>query len=121
MAKMGDDDWGKVVLVILGFVVGGFIYYTQTGQGEENDSAAIPNDLERKIDDAVAALNRRFGKRWVEEGVQALRWYLGRVMPQTVALADILAAVELESRRRPMSSHDKQQTAGRMALNRRIG
>lgn len=120
MAKKNDDFWGAVGLAVLGVVVVGIVYYAQTGQGEENDSAAIPNDLEREIDGAVAALNRQFGKQWVDFGIGMLTSYLRRAMPQAVALADIIVKVELESRRRPMSGRDKQQAAGRMVLNRRI-
>jgi len=118
MAKKGSDDWFGWAL--LGLFAGAVIYYAKVGQGKENDAAVIPNSLERLIDDAVNTLNRRYGKDWIDVGISVAVSYLRRAMPQTAAVADIIAEVELESRRRPMSGRDKQQAAGRMALNRGI-
>lgn len=111
MARKKGDDGGWIALLAV-IVIGGIVYYTQTGQ-EENDAALIPNDLERDIDGAIAALNAEFGKQWVDQGIWMLRSYLRRLFPQIVALADVVSAVELESRRRSMSPYDKQQAAVR--------
>lgn len=112
--KKGDDGWWKLLLLML--AVGG-LYYTQAGRGEENDAALIPNSLEGRIDRVVAALNKQFGKRWVDWGMDALRSHLQKVLPsQVVALVEVVSAVELASRRTPMTSYAKQQAAIQGAL-----
>jgi hypothetical protein len=112
--KKGDDGWWKLLLLIL--AVGG-LYYTQAGRGEENDAALIPNSLEGRIDRVVAELNKQFGKRWVDWGMGALKSHLQKVLPpQVVALVEVVSAVELASRRTPMTSYAKQQAAIQRAL-----
>jgi hypothetical protein len=65
----------------------------------------------------VAELNKRFGKRWVDWGIDALMSHLQKVLPaQVVALVGVVSAVELASRRTPMTSYAKQQAAVQMAL-----
>lgn len=118
MAKKGGGDWFGWAL--LGVFAGAVIYYSKVGQGKENNAVAIPDSLERLIDDAVDTLNRRYGKGWIDVGINVAVSYLRRAMPQAAAVADIIAEVELESRRRPMSGRDKQQAVGRIALNRGI-
>jgi len=114
--KKGDDGWEKIGLALLALLVGGLVYYAQTGKGEENDAALIPNDLERDIDRVLAAFNERFGPQWVDQGIAMLRWYLRRTMPQVVALADVVAEVELQSRSWPMTSQAKKQTVAQKVL-----
>jgi hypothetical protein len=114
--KKGDDDWEKIGLALLALLVGGLVYYAQTGKGKENDAALIPNDLERDIDRVVAAFNERFGPQWLDQGVAMLRWYLGRTMPQVVALADVVSEVELQSRSWPMTSQAKKQAAAKKVV-----
>lgn len=112
--KGGGGGW-----ILLLLAAAGLLYYTQTGLGEENDAALIPNDLERHIDLVVEALNKQFGKRWVDWGMEALRTHLQKALPpQLVALVVVVSAVELASRRTPMTSYAKQQMAVRMARGR---
>jgi hypothetical protein len=112
--RKGSDGWWKLLLLLL--AVGG-LYYTQAGRGEENDAAFIPNSLEGQIDRVVAELNKQFGKRWVDWGMDALRSHLQKVLPpQVVALVGVISAVELVSRRTPMTSYAKQQAAVQRAL-----
>lgn len=114
--RKSDDGWWKLLLLLL---AAGGLYYTQVGLGRENDAALIPNNLEGQIDRVVAELNKQFGKRWVDWGVDALRSQLQKVLPPPlVALVSVVAAVEQMSRNRPMSSYEKQQTAIPMALAR---
>jgi hypothetical protein len=117
MAKKGGGDW--LILLLLALVGGAALYYIQDGRGEENDAALIPNNLEGQIDRVVAELNKQFGKRWVDWGMDALRSYLQKVLPPPlVALVNVVTAVEQMSRSRPMNSYTKQQTAVQMALAR---
>jgi hypothetical protein len=112
--RKSDDGWWKLLLLL--FAVGG-LYYTQAGRGEENDAALIPNSLEGQIDRVVAELNKQFGKRWVDWGMDALRLHLRKVLPpQVVALVGVVSAVELASRRTPMTSYAKKQAAIQRAL-----
>jgi hypothetical protein len=115
MAKKGGND--GLILLLLALAGGAALYYIQAGRGEENDAALIPNNLEGQIDRVVAELNKRFGKRWVDRGMDVLVSHLQKVLPpHVVALVGIVSAVELESRRRPMTSYDKQQAAVQRAL-----
>lgn len=110
--KGGGDGWIFPLLVLVGGVA---LYYTQAGRGEENDAALIPNNIEGQIDLVVEKLNKQFGKRWVDRGLDALRSHLQRVLPPyVVALVGAVYAVELMSRSMPMTSHVKQQTAVQM-------
>jgi hypothetical protein len=112
--RKGDDGWWKLLLLLL---AAGGLYYTQVGRGKENDAALIPDNLEAQIDRVVAELNKRFGKRWVDWGMDSLRSHLQKVLPpQVVALVGVVSAVELESRRTPMIGYAKQQAAVQRAL-----
>lgn len=112
MAKKGSsDNWG--LLALLGVVVGAVIlHYTQTGRGDENDAPLIPDSLEGKIDRVVAELNTRFGKRWVDAGLDTLMAHLQRTLPPpVVAVANAVFEVEQMSRYVRMSSPQKRQAA----------
>ncbi|HEX7997689.1 MAG TPA: hypothetical protein VF528_04815 [Pyrinomonadaceae bacterium] len=113
--KGGSDDWW--ILLLLALAGGVALYYIQTGRGEENDAALIPNNLERQIDRVVAELNKQFGKRWADWGMDALMSHLQKVLPpQVVALVGAVSAVELASRRTSMTSSAKRQAAVQRAL-----
>ncbi|SRR6266404_6142167 len=115
--KKGNDGWW--IAALFAAVGVGLLYYAQTGQGEENDSALIPNSLEGKIDALVAELNNRFGKQWVDVGIGVLKYYLQNALPASlVTLVDVVAAVENMSKRSQMTSYDKQQLAVQMARAR---
>lgn len=112
--KGGGDGW---ILLLLALAGGVALYYTQAGRGEENDAAFIPNNIEGQIDRVVLELNKQFGKWWVDRGLDALGSHLQRVLPpHVVALVRAVYAVELMSKRRPMTSYDKQRAAVQRAL-----
>ncbi len=114
--KKGNEGWLIAGLLVAGL---GLLYYVQTGVGKQNDSALLPNTLEGKIDALIAALNDRFGKRWVDLGVAALKYYLQNALPASlVTLVDVVAAVENMSERSPMTSSDKQRLAVQMTRTR---
>jgi hypothetical protein len=115
MAKKGGGDDGWAFLGLL--LAAGGLYYLLAGRGEENDAALIPNTLEGRIDFLIEALNKQFGKRWVDKGLDVLKSQLEqRLPPLMVALVSVVYAVEQASRFRAMSGYDKKQAALQMAL-----
>lgn len=111
--KGGGDDWGAFFLILLGIGVGAVaLYYTKAGRGEENDAALLPDDLEGRIDFVVTALNKRFGKEWIDFGFNVLASYLQKTLPpEVVALVNVISQVEQLSKTTQMNSYTKQQTA----------
>lgn len=72
----------------------GLLYYLNSGVGEA-DAPLIPNSIERHLDNIVDALNRRFGKRWVNQALSTLKAGLSNVLPpQLVALVNVVHRVE---------------------------
>lgn len=113
MSKGSGNGWLWVGLTLL--ALAGIVYYSETGQGE-NNSTLIPDSLEGRIDFLVGALNQRFGKRWLDAGVEAIRHYLATAHPSLLALTEVIIRVELASRGQfMMSSYNKQQMAVRFA------
>ena len=111
--KQSNEGWWVGLLFAAAGVA--FLYYAQTGFGKENDSALIPNTLEGKIDRLIAALNTKFGKDWVDIGAGVLKYSLQTALPEPlVALVDVVVAVENESKRRRMTSPQKQELAVQM-------
>lgn len=111
--KRDDDGWWIVGLLIVGGL--SLLYYAQTGLGKDKDSALIPGELEGKIDYLIAALNDRFGKRWVDFGIVALKQSLHILLPASlVRLVDIVATVEKMSKGL-MTSQEKHRLAVQMA------
>lgn len=103
MAGQDGGGWGGIIglAALLGLV------YVATGKGED-DSKSIPDELEKPIDDAIAALNARFGHQWVNEGLGLVDAYLRRALPpQLVALANIIIQVERASRQVQLSGQPK--------------
>lgn len=116
MSKKNRDDWWIGGLVLVGL---GVLYYMQTGMGKERDSALLSNTLEGKIDMLIAALNERFGKRWVDYGVDVLNHYVQTTLPMSVVgLVGVVANVENISKRNAITSYQKQQLAVQMASRR---
>jgi hypothetical protein len=107
----GGDGW--FILLLVGVGVGAVaLYYTQAGRGQENDAALLPNDLEGRIDLVVGALNKQFGKSWVDLGLDSLEFYLKRILPpDVVALVNVIYQVEQLSKRSSMTSNSKRQAA----------
>lgn len=119
MAKRkGNEGW-----LVAGLIVAGLrLLYLQTGFGKQNDSVALPNTLEDQIDALVAALNDRFGERWVGQGAAALEYQLQSVLPPSLlALVGVVVAVEALSKQNPLRSDEKQRLAGQMARTRYQG
>ena len=114
MAKKNDDVVGKVILGLLGLAAAIAVIHAQTGQGEEKNSAVIPDGLERYLDNAVMLLNAKFGHGWVTAGEYALRMYL-RTMPQLAALVGVLVAAENAYKHLKKSGALKKQFAIQMA------
>lgn len=103
MAGQGGGGWGTIIGIaaLLGLV------YVATGKGED-DSKSIPDELEKPIDDAITALNARFGQQWVNASLGLVDAYLRRVLPpQLVALANIIIQVERASRQAQLSGQPK--------------
>lgn len=72
----------------------GLLYYLKSGTGETN-AALIPTSLEQRLDRVVEALNRRFGKQWVEQALSTLKVGLERTLPAPlVALVEVVHGVE---------------------------
>jgi hypothetical protein len=115
MAKRNNDDWWKVLLFMGGGAL--VLYYTQTGRGEENNAALIPDSLEDRIDRVVARFNSRFGQVWVDRSFDMLSSYLKTVLPSdVVALVSVVYQVELKAARQiGMTRYQKQQAAVRQA------
>lgn len=111
--KGGGDDWGAFFLILLGIGVGAVaLYYTNAGRGEENNAALLPDDLEGRIDFVVTALNKKFGKEWVNFGFDVFASYLQKTLPpEVVALVNVISRVEQLSKSTRMDSHTKQQSA----------
>lgn len=109
MARKNNNDGLALLFVAIG---AGVLYYLYSGKGEENDAPLIPNDLEGRVDLVVATMNRQFGKRWVDFGLDALRSHLQKVLPPpVVALVNLIYNVEQYARFTEMSGYQKRQTA----------
>lgn len=114
MAKKTNFDGWLITAVGIGLGLA-FLYYTQTGLGKENDAALIPNSPEEKIDLLISALNRRFGKNWIEFGLGVLTHYVESALPAPlVVLLRVVAEVENISKHRFMTGYDKRQLALQM-------
>ncbi|HEX8708857.1 MAG TPA: hypothetical protein VF723_11485 [Pyrinomonadaceae bacterium] len=113
---MTEEKGGGWLLVGLGILIlASVAYYSETGKGTENDSALIPNNLEDQIDFVVAALNKRFGKRWVDYGFKALESYFKQKYPPVAVLVGLVVNVEQASETWPMPGYAKRQRAIQIA------
>ena len=114
MAKKADFEGWLITAVGIGLGLA-FLYYARTGLGNENDAALIPKSPEEQIDALIGALNRRFGKHWVEFGLRVLTHYAQNALPApVVALLGVVIEVENISKRRFMTGYDKRQLALKM-------
>lgn len=114
MARKKDDSVWVAIGIGLLALAGIVLYHEKTGQ-DENNSALIPDNIERHIDALVTALNYRFTHQWVEAGMYALRMYVRSVMPQLITLVDVVAEIEQQSKFTPMSGPEKKRAAVQMA------
>jgi hypothetical protein len=116
MAKGKGGEGVGGVLVALGLLVlAGVVYYSETGKGEENDSALIPNDIEGRIDFLVGKLNTRFTPWWVDLGFDFINSYVQRNYPALALVVQAVVQVEQRSKGQPMSSYAKKQAAVQIA------
>lgn len=107
----GGDDWGKFFGIVIGVGIGAVaVYYLTAGRGDENNAALIPDGFEGRIDFVVEALNREFGKLWVDRGLDSLEFYLKGLLPwQVVSLIGVIYQVEEFSKTRYMSGGAKRE------------
>lgn len=111
--KKGSGGWW-ILFTAVGI---GVLYYLQTGI-EEHNSAGVPDPLEREIDSLITELNNRLGRDWVGLGLNTLTFYLqGALPPPLVDLLAVVVTVENESKRRALTSKQKQQLAIQLARN----
>jgi hypothetical protein len=112
MARTNDGDWERLILVLLIGVGAVALYYTDAGRGEENNATLLPDSVEGRIDLIVTVLNKRFGRRWVNRGLDALRFFLEKTLPaEVVALVNAIYRVELLSKTVRMDGNVKRQQA----------
>lgn len=89
----------------------GLLYYLKAGTGETK-AALIPSSLEQRLDRVVEALNKRFGKHWVEQTLGTLKRGLETVLPAPlVALVDAAYRVEQLGQRDGWSGQQKRHEA----------
>lgn len=112
MAKTGGGDGGWAILSIAAVAVG--LIWLTSGRGE-NNSPYLPDELEEPIDRAVDALNKRFGRQWVNLGLNALQAYLERAVPQAAWLVNALYTAEQEYRFVRNAGNAKKQIAIQIA------
>lgn len=96
MSGRNGSGGGLVALLVGGVVVAGglLLHYLTSGVGED-DASLIPNAIEDRLDRVVDALNRRFGKQWVQYGIDTLRSGLASMLPQPmVQLVSVVHQVE---------------------------
>lgn len=111
MAKKNDDILGKIAG--LGALLAGLVIldYALFGR-RENDAALLPNRFEDQIDRAVAELDRRFTKQWVNRSLDSIQRSLQRALPPQVVAAVYAAELTAKSNIfRPMSGAAKKQVA----------
>jgi len=93
--RRGDDSFSGL-LIGLGVAAAGaaLLHYLTSGVGEA-DASLIPNSIEDRLDRVVEMLNRKFGKRWVNQALGTLRSGLASVLPPPlVALVEVVHQVE---------------------------
>lgn len=101
---------GAAVTAVTALSVG-LLYYLKSGSGEKSASL-IPSSLEQKLDSVVEALNRRFGKHWVEQALSTLKAGLERTIPAPlVALVEVVHGVEQIGQKNGWSGLQKRHEA----------
>jgi len=81
---------GKVLLLLGGAAL---LLYLRGGRGKDN-SLFLPDPIEDRIDRVVAALNQRFGKRWVDVALDVLQRQVELTMPGAAALVSAVYRAE---------------------------
>lgn len=115
MSGRNGSGGGFAALLVGGVVVVGglLLHYLTSGVGED-DASLIPNAIEDRLDRVVDALNRRFGKQWVQYGIDTLRSGLASLLPQPmVQLVSVVQQVEQAGIRNGWTGYQKRcQAAG---------
>lgn len=115
MSGRNGSGGGLAALLVGGVVVAGglLLHYLTSGVGED-DASLIPNAIEDRLDRVVDALNLRFGKQWVQYGIDTLRSGLASMLPQPmVQLVSVVQQVEKAGIRNGWTGYQKQcQAAG---------
>lgn len=110
------------VALIMGAVVAsatalgvGLLYYLKAGLAQ-SEATLIPDLLEQRLDKVVAALNRRFGKHWVEQALGTLKTGLETMLPAPlVALVEVVHRVEQLGQKQGWDGLHKRQEAVAMS------
>lgn len=102
------STWTKGILGAIGVGAAiGLGVYLLTGR-RDKDSPFIPDFVEESIDKVVASLDRRFGKQWVDMGLDVIERYLTGQFPATLAsYAKVIFDSELVGRREGWSGKRK--------------
>lgn len=103
MARKGGDDVFKVVSALF---LGVALLYLVAAKGK-NNSMLIPDALEDRVDRLIDALNRAFGQRWVDHGLNALQAHIERTMPQLAVLVKVVYWAEQRYRVYPKAGAAK--------------
>ncbi len=114
-SKPNPTPW---ILGGLGIAVAtALLYAVKAGAGSENDAALIPNSIEAKLDRIVDALNQRFGRQWVNQGLASLERGLTAILPTSlVAMVDVVHKTEQWAKQRQaygftVNSYEKRRYA----------
>lgn len=115
MSGRNGSGGGLAALLVGGVVVAGglLLHYLTSGVGDD-DASLIPNAIEDRLDRVVDALNRRFGKQWVQYGIDTLRSGLASMLPQPmVQLVSVVQQIEQVGIRNGWTGYQKRcQAAG---------
>lgn len=116
MSGRNGSGGGLAALLVGGVVVAGglLLHYLTSGVGDD-DASLIPNAIEDRLDRIVDALNRRFGKQWVQYGIDTLRSGLAGMLPQPmVQLVSVVHQVEQAGIRNGWTGYQKRCRAAGM-------
>lgn len=106
------DGWGPVLAVGGAIVGGALLYYVKAGAGSEKNAALVPDIVEDPIDQVVDALNRKFGKKWVDQTLSVLEKALEHALPaKTVAFVRLIHRAELMAKEEKIVPSEKKAWA----------
>lgn len=110
--ESGGNPWGTVLKVGGAALAVGALYYIKTGAGSEKNAAIIPDVIEDPIDEIVDALNRKFGKKWVDQTLSVLEKALEHALPaKTVAFVRLIHRAELMAKEEKIVPSEKKAWA----------
>jgi hypothetical protein len=113
MAQRRTNGGTKALVIGGTTVLGGLLlYYLLSGAGSENNAPLIPDSIEKHLDRVVDTLNDKFGKKWVNLGIQTLEAGLYSVLPpNVVALVKAVHRAEQAGNRMGLSGSAKRRQA----------